>query len=470
MFGLQVDKLLSSSITKQLTTQIRYKILQGELKGGEKLPPSRNLAKELNIARNIIVQVYEQLLAEGYLESRVGSGTFVTRLKSYQPYQPVEQNGSSRNKEPVTCLRNDVIDFHAGNPDSRHFPRIQWARILKETCLDAPAGSFEYGSAAGEWPLRSALSQYLFRTKGIHCHPEQILIIPGVARGVELLAEVFREATNKVAVEDPSINFIQCILRQRGFSIYPVPVDHQGMETSNLPKDCTAGLIYVVPSHQFPIGGVLPVVRRLQLLDYALERNSYVIEDDYDSEFRYQGDPIQSLRHLAPDRVIYLGTFSKIFSPGLRLSYIIVPSHIRERVCGFMEKMNIRTSSLEQLAMARFIEDKLLDRHVYKMKKIYENKRMHLIGSLHLAFGDKIRITGENAGLHILVSFMDHKFCPSDFQKFLDNGVEVDWVEDYAILKGFHSNQLVLGYGNLSLEQITAGIQRIKNVFDCFCP
>ncbi|MFZ5989611.1 MAG: PLP-dependent aminotransferase family protein [Bacillota bacterium] len=466
MFGLHIDKSLSVSIAQQLITQIRYQVLQGKLKGGEKLPPSRNLAKELNVARNIIIQVYDQLIAEGYLESRVGSGTFIIDLKSFHLNQPAGQNKTIRHEEPMTYIRDNVIDFHSGNPDVSHFPRIQWAKILKETCLEAPSDTFGYGPVAGEPPLRSAISRYLFRTKGIDCHPDHIFIVPGATLGVDLLCKVFHKDIDNVVIEDPCISFVQHTFMQNGFSIHPVPVDHQGIKTFELPENHKIKLIYVVPSHQFPIGSILPIGRRLQLLDYARDRNAYIIEDDYDSEFRYEGGPIMSLHHLDPERVIYLGTFSKIFSPSLRLGYIILPSNLIKRVYTFMELINIRTPSLEQLAMARFIDTKLIDRHVYKMKKVYQKKRKHLINSLYLAFGDKVRVAGENAGLHVLTAFKDLEFHPSDFQKFLENGVEVDWVEDYAIRKGLHINQLVLGYGNISLEQITVGVQRIKEVIN----
>lgn len=467
MFGIQIEKTRPISIVQQLTEQIRIHILEGQLKSGEKLPPSRDLAKELHVTRNSIVQVYEQLLSEGYLVSRVGSGTFVAKLQNVQLSQtdlPYQHDNGKDYRSPLTSGRPDMIRFNAGNPDSSAFPRVKWAMLLKETCLTAPAESFEYGPAVGVWPLRSALSQYLFRAKGIRCTPDQILTVPGAARGLDLLSEVFRNQTDAVAVEDPSIDFVKTIFIRHGFTVHPIPADHLGMETAKLPDVLHAGLIYTVPSHQFPLGGVMPISRRLQLLEYAHKHNAYIIEDDYDSEFRYQGEPIQSLRHLDPERVIYLGTLSKIFSPGLSLGYLILPSPLLAKTALLMEQLNMRASTVEQLTMARFIEDKLLDRHVYKMKKAYEKKRAHLIRSLLLTFGEKVIISGENAGLHILVSFVDHTFSSSDIEAFLGNGVEVDWVEDYAFLKGFHKNQLVLGYGNLTMRQISEGIVRIRDI------
>lgn len=466
MYGLYLDKTLPLSMTKQLTNQIRQQILQDKLKGGEKLPPTRSLAKELNIARNTVIQVYEQLIAEGYLESRAGSYTYVADLGDWglrSKVQKPDRIGYEKQREQID---EDIIRFHAGNPDISVFPRIKWAKLLKDVCLEAGDDVFGYKSPAGEWELRSALSKYLFRTKDIECHPEQILIVPGATMGVDLLAKVFKGDINEVAVEDPSLSYMKNTFRENGYLIHPVFVDDKGMRIAELYEKENIRLIYVVPSHQFPLGSVMTIGRRLQLLDYARENDAYIIEDDYDSEFKFQGEPIQSLRHLDPDRVIYLGTFSKIFSPGLRLGYIIVPDALAERVKAFMEQMNIRTSPVEQLTMARFIESKLLDQHIYKMKKIYENKRKFLINSMQLAFGERVRITGENAGLHILVTFADYEFNQAVFQRLLKSRVEIDWVEDYSIRKGSHRSQLVLGYGNLSLEQITIGIERLKNVIE----
>lgn len=466
MFGIYIDKADPVSSVKQLIAQIRRQILDGQLKNGEKLPPTRELSKDLHIARNSIVQVYEQLLSEGYLVSRVGSGTFVAELQNVQlnqPAFPARQNLQDR-RVPIIDGRPDIIRFHAGNPASTAFPRKRWATMLKETCLDASAAMFEYAPAVGIWQLRSALSRYLFRAKGIQCSPDQILIIPGAARGIDLLSELFHTKTDTVIVEDPSIDFVKRIFLFRGFSVYPVPADQSGMDTSKLPIEPPSLLIYTVPSHQFPIGAVMPVNRRLHLLEYAHQHDAYIIEDDYDSEYRYQGGPIQSLRHLDQERVVYMGSFSKILSPGLNLGYMIVPLHLLDKTTLLMEQLNMRASTVEQLTLARFMEEKLLDRHVFKMKKVYEKKRAHLIRSLQLAFGDKVLISGENAGLHILVSFTDHEFSPQDFEAFVKNGVEADWVEDYASLKGLHKNRLVLGYGNLTLEQITEGIGRIREV------
>jgi len=460
MFGLQVNRALPESIVKQLTQQLRRKILSGELKRGERLPSSRDLAREFNIARNIIIQVYEQLLAEGYLNSHIGSGTFVAGIGDY--HMAPAQSPSDlwvTDKPPL----GEGIYFDAGNPDSTCFPRIKWAKLYKEVCLDSGKEAYEYGPIAGARPLRCAIGDYLYRIKGIQCHLEQIFIVPGASRGIELVARVLcREERGGCAViEDPSLDYVQHIIQQNGLKLLPVTVDKNGIQTELLPEDSTVRLVYVVPSHQFPLGCVLPIDRRLQLLTYVSSRDAYVIEDDYDSEFRYQGDPIQSLRHLNPDRVIYLGTFSKILSPGLRLGYVIMPRPLCALTQDTMEQLNIRSSTMEQLTMAGFLNQRILDRHVFRLKKIYEEKRTALITAIKHEFGSKMTISGTNAGLHVLATYA-RALCPEDFSQMKTVGVEADWVENYAILKGRHRNQLVLGYGNLSIDQISLGVQLIK--------
>ena len=460
MYGLIIDRNSPVSMLAQLTGQLRQLALDGTLRGGERLPPSRALAVELGVelgvARNTVVQVYEQLVAEGYLESRTGSGTYVAELAGYRPAGsfPVPLAPAAPRPKPV----GGIIRFGAGDPDASLFPVTQWARCLKDACLDAPPALFQYGPAAGELPLRSAIAAYLLRSKGIACAPEHVLVIPGAARGVELLVSALAPG-GPVAVEDPCIDFVQHILRASA-TVLPTPVDRLGMMPGQLPEG--ARLIYAVPSHQFPTGAVLPIGRRLKLLEHASHTGSLIVEDDYDSEFRYQGEPIQSLRHLDPERVVYLGTFSKILSPALRMGYLIAPPHLAARLEEAMEMTNLRTPALEQMALAAFLEQKLLDRHVYRMKKVYEKKRSCITAALAQAFGSAVTIEGHNAGMHLMATFSGTQFSPEDFDHFRACGVEPDWAEDYAMEKGRYSSSLVLGYGALSEEQIETGVGRLK--------
>jgi GntR family transcriptional regulator/MocR family aminotransferase len=467
MLGLRLDRTSTLSLPRQLTREIRDRLLTGRLHRGEALPPSRLLASELGVARNVIVQAYEQLVAEGYLTSHTGSGTFVADLEI--PHPGVPATHAAAPAKPAASRGHAAISFNPGLPDLNRFPFEHWAKTLKEVCLEARAGAVGYGPVQGALPLREALAGYLWRSKGIECGPEQLVIVSGAAQGVDLLARLWRGG-GFAAIEDPGYDHVRQIFEQNGFALSPIAADGQGLRTEALPERGKCTCIYVVPSHQFPLGGILPIQRRLALLEYARRKGAWIIEDDYDSEFRYRGEPIQALRQLAPDLVVYLGTFSKVFAPGLRLAFLIVPDHLRTRLCRLKEDLNLRTPPVEQLALGRFLEDRSFDRHVFKMKRVYQRKRRCLIEALSREFGGRVRIAGEDAGLHLLVSFPGHRFRRTDFPRLAERGVKVDWVEDYARRKGRHRHQLVLGYGGLELDQIDAGVRRLRAAMDNLSP
>lgn len=465
IYGLYLDKNSSQSLAGQLTAQLREAIFDGRLKCGERLPPTRVLAEELHTARNIIIQTYEQLLAEGYLESRVGSGTYVADLALQSYIRPKTDQSSSKIDRFIPSLQTkNPIYFNSGTPDLSLFPRQAWAKLLKEISLDAPDEIWGYGPIVGEPALRRAVADYLYRSKGLECSLDQIVITSGIAQGVDLTAHLLYRSGCAVVEEDPCDCFTRHIFTKNGYRIDPVPVDGDGMRTEYLPDDADVRVIYAVPSHQFPIGGILPIRRRLDLIAYTRDMEAYIIEDDYDSEFRFAGEPIQPLYQLAPDRVIYMGTFSKTFSPGIRLGFMILPEALKDGTRLLKDQLNLRTPSLIQLAMAQYLESKSFDRHIFKMKKVYETKRKQLITALHAAFGDQIRISGENAGLHLLAEFQDRVFTSSDFEELKQAGVIVDWVEDYALCSGNHENRVVLGYGGLTAEEIQVGVDIIKRV------
>lgn len=455
MFGFEIDHSSGLSNGKQLENQIREAILIGKLLAGDRLPPTRTLAKDMQIARNTVIQAYEQLLAEGYLDAREGSGTYVANIGKLP--KPKWMNYVPRIGQPK---KKDVIAFDAGNTDISSFPRAVWAKMLKEACLDADDEAFSYNYFSGHPRLKKAICSYVYRMKGIRCEQSQIIIVSGTAGGMEVLARIFERDKNRIALEDPCIHFVKKIFSDHKYELCPIKVDGQGMDVDSLNDQKNIDLIYVVPSHQYPIGGVFPVSRRIALLQYASDKNAYVIEDDYDSEFRYKGEALQAMQNLDQERVIYLGSFSKIFAPSLRLGYMILPTHLVEQVSYQLQESNLWVNPIDQLAMARFMEELQMDKHIYKMRKLYENKRKHLIHCLTEAFQDCIRISGEYAGLHLLVSF-DRELTERDFKAMEEARVEADYVEEYALVKGQHKNQLVLGHGALSLSSIEEGVIRL---------
>ncbi len=460
MFGLNVDRNSGVSMTCQLIAQMREAILYGKIEANSKMPPTRNLAGELGVSRNTIIQVYEQLIAEGYLNGVIGSGTYAADLGAHlkikkQPANIVpEGTRSERDRK--------AIAFYAGNPDVSAFPRTMWAKALKEACLYADKDAFGYGEPKGNIELRKALAGYLYRAKGIYCGSERIFIVPGTSAGLEMVSALLYDEGCLAAVEDPCLKFVRRAISKNSFDVMPIESDSQGMRTELLPEGSNIKMIYTAPSHQYPLGGVLPIARRLDLLDYARDYGAYIIEDDYDSEFRYAGEPIQPLWSLGGERVIYLGSFSNVFSPSLRMAYIVMPQNLTERMEAVLRKINVWVGTIEQIALADLIESKQFDRHVYRMKRLYDRKRKLLIRCLKEAFGTEIIISGELAGFYIMIT-LKRNITDEDRKSITENGIEADYAEDYAVIKGKHKNKVVLGYGNLSEAGIEEGVKRLRN-------
>ena len=267
---------------------------------------------------------------------------------------------------------------------------------------------------------------------------------------------------DEVVIEDPVTYEVQQILMSSGAQLFPVPVDERGMQTDLLPLDKRPRLIFVTPSHQFPQGGILPVQRRLHLLQFARTADCYLVEDDYDSEFRYVGSPISSLQGLSPERVIYVGTFSKILAPALRLGYLVLPAELVERSRSIKRLLDLHSPSLEQLMLAQFIESGKLERHIVRMKRVYQRRRHVLITTLRQHFSEQVEIVGDATGLHLVARFPRVTFTPEIIAAIERSGVHVYPVERHAIVKGRHLHEIILGYGHLSPAHIERGIGQLK--------
>jgi GntR family transcriptional regulator/MocR family aminotransferase len=463
MLWITIDRTLDMPLTRQVYEQIRTQILKGELVAGERLPPTRELASNLGISRNVVVEVYEQLLAEGYIETRLGSGTYVAE-GAYLSQQVRTDYLSFFEMQHLKDETNDVIDFRSGIPALDMFPRHIWGQTAKRVCIETPHSIFGYGHPEGRIELRHILSLYLKRTRGVHCHPDQLVITSGATQALSLIAKLLLSPGDEVMIEDPITHEIQTIFSSTGAVLHPIPVDEQGMKTDLIPPNKKPRFIFVTPSHQFPLGGTLPIQRRIQLIQFARTVDCFIVEDDYDSEFRYQGAPIHSLQGLDPDRVIYIGTFSKILSPALRLGYLVLPPSLTKRCQDLKWFTDLHAPSLQQLTLARFIDERHLERHIRKMKKIYKARRDHLKKCLVEQFGTKVKISGDSTGLHLVAEFQNIEFSNEKVQEIMaDHKVKIYPVELHAIRKGVHQNKIILGYGNLTIEEIEEGIHRLKS-------
>ncbi len=469
MLWIPIDRSLDIPLIRQIYQQIRKRILNGQLKANERLPSTRKMASELNVSRNVILEAYDQLLAEGFLVARRGSGTYVAAgafLEKHKKASTVQSFHWNKNNKKD----ENVIDFRSGIPALDLFPRKTWAKLSYTTLNDSSPSVLGYDIPEGRLELRRALSGYLLKTRGVVCHPDQIVITSGATQAMTLISRLLISPNDTVVMEDPITVDIQMIFKSAGACIYPIPVDKDGMKTSFLPLDKNPKFVYVTPSHQFPLGGTLPIQRRIQLINYSRETNCYLIEDDYDSEFRYEGSPISSLQGLEPERVLYIGSFSKILSPALRMGYLILPSELIEKCRTLKWFSDLHTPSLEQLILARFIKEGHLERHISKMKKIYRRRRDFLINALKSAFSNKVNVFGDSTGLHLIVEFKEQQFSKELLEEIEQFGVKIYLVEDHAIEKGKHSNQIILGYGHLNNEEIEEGINKLQQAIYNIAP
>lgn len=460
MTWVTIDRLQKTPLIRQIYTQLRTKILNGEFSAGYRLPSTRQLAEELEVSRNVVLEAYEQLLAEGFLEGHTGAGTFVAEgayLKKTDPITPfmMEKKLSKMNYD-------SIIDFRSGIPALDLFPRKQWGQIVKRVSIETDHSLFGYDSPEGRIEFRTVLADYLLRTRGVECHPEQLVITSGATQAFTLVAKLLLSPNDKVIIEDPITHEIQTIFQSYGASLFPIKVDEYGMVTTQIPTEIKPAFIFVTPSHQFPMGGTLPIQRRIHLIEFARKVGSYIIEDDYDSEFRYEGPAVSSLQGLDPKRTIYIGTFSKILSPALRLGYLILPPSLIERGRRLKYFSDLHTPSIEQLSLALFIKEGYLEKHIFRMRKIYRKRRDFLKEQLCKKFGDRVRIHGDSTGLHLVAEFDEIYFTDSLLSKIYGNGVKVYPVELHTINKGFYTNQIILGFGYLNEAQIKEGITKLE--------
>jgi GntR family transcriptional regulator/MocR family aminotransferase len=459
MFWLPIEKASKVPIIRQIYTQIKANILSGVLKEKERLPSSRELANELKVSRNVVVVAYELLYVEGYVEGKIGAGTFVASGAFLE-------NVSREDKEKTKCTSHhskdrDIIDFKPGVPALDIFPRTKWLRCYNEVVKGAPDSLFGYHKPEGLLELRESLVNYLYRTRGIRCSADQIIITTGAAQGLSLCSQLSIFDQDQIYLEDPSSEDLYNIFTSRGSRVQPIEVDELGVVTSQLYNKSPAKLIYVTPSHQYPLGGMLPIQRRIELIMYARSYNAYIVEDDYDSEFRYTTAPVSSLHELDPNHVIYIGTFSKTLSPALRLGYMILPPHLVQESREIKRFTDLHSTIIDQSVLSLFIEQGHLERHIRKSSKLYKKRRELLIKELKQSFKG-IEIHGASTGLHFVIEFPTIKYCDTILLKLKENKVMIHPLKKYSRKNEKLLNKWVLGFGNVSEEQIKTGMERLK--------
>jgi GntR family transcriptional regulator/MocR family aminotransferase len=392
---------LSAGIYRQL----REAVLDGRFRPGERLPPSRELAGQLGVARNTVATVYERLTAEGFLTARVGSGTFVADRGT--PRSRRAPIGPAVGPRPVWAevaalppLPGRPFDFRVGVPDWRLFPLQTWRRLVNGALRAAVLRGGDYRDPAGYPPLRAAIARYIAVSRSVHCAAEDVLVTHGAQQAVDLIVRVLVEPGTTVAVEEPGYPPVRALLRAHGARVVGIPVDAEGIVVSAIPR--AARMVYVTPSHQFPLGAVLSAARRAALLDWARRRGGVIVEDDYDSEFRFTDRPLEPLQSLDDSgRVIYVGTFSKTLLPMLRVGFLVAPASLQPALVVAKELSDWRGDLTTQVALHRFIDDGLLGRHIRRATRQYRDRRTAILDRLGSGLADWLEPVPSAAGLHV---------------------------------------------------------------------
>ena len=480
--AIHLDKNSQTPLYQQVTAQIRIAILQGRLKPNQKLPSSRNLAYSLTISRSTVTLSYEQLESEGYLITRRGSGTYICSqipddwLKS-EPVDPVTNEKGQ--KYPLSEFGRNLlsigqlelsepdydISFRYGNPASEYFPLKQWRKFLTRYSDNCPELLNYASDAAGYFPLRQEIANYLARSRAVRCRAEQVIIINGSQQALNLIARLMLDTGDWVAMENPGyLGARHCFMGQLA-NIQPITITEEGVDVEALSGyQQNFKLVYVTPSHQFPTGVTLSLSRRIALLQWAEKTNTLIIEDDYDSEYRYGEQPIPSLQGMDRSHsVIYIGTFSKIVFPSLRIGYLVMPDNWIPIISKAKWLCDRFCPILEQYALTDWIAQGYFERHIRRMRQLYNLRRQALIRAFEKYFGDRVTIFGANAGIHVMVKIKTSLPDEVVIQKAAEAGIGLISARGYY-LQPRYQGEFIFGYAQLTEAQIDRGISILAKI------
>ncbi|GGA15583.1 PLP-dependent aminotransferase family protein [Dyella caseinilytica] len=414
-----LDMAGSTPMYDQLSEWFRRAILEGRLRPGQRVPSTRSLAKELRISRVPVLSAYEQLYAEGYLETFVGAGTCVARAipgKAAKPNDTRERHDPVPSATPRTVAQrvadlrvppqtwaNTQGAFRVGLPAIDHFPITTWSKLINHHARKPPMELMVYGEPMGYLPLREAIAEYLGTVRTVRCDASQILITTGSQHGLQICIHALINTGDSVWMEDPGYPGARQALRTLGADIVPVPVDDEGLDVeAGIRLNRHARAAYISPSHQFPLGVTMSAARRMQLLSWASNSGAWIIEDDYDSEYRFGGRPLASLQGMDTEgRVVYVGTFSKVMFPALRVGYLVVPKDLVPAFAAVRDAFDTFSSTLYQVVLTDFIREGHFARHIRRMRTLYLERRNALLEAIDTYMGDKLEVIGTQAGMQL---------------------------------------------------------------------
>jgi len=478
-----INRTADTPIYRQVYQAFRSAVMEGRLRAGERVPSTRTLAVELGVSRIPVLNAYAQLVAEGYLESRTGAGTVISRSLP----NPIAKTGAAgkdgakprprRNlparpsAAPSKSARNVLARrgwgaFSVGQSALDRFPFPIWNRLVLRQCRKATARSYDYGDPLGFEDLRQTIAAYVRTARAVRCTADEIMIVGGTQQALEITARVLLEPGSSVWMEEPGYSFARRVFQLRGCRVVPVPVDGEGLDVAEgIRRSAASRVALVSPSHQYPLGSTMSVSRRIALLEWAERMGSWIIEDDYDSEFRYETMPIASLQGLDWNRrVIYIGTFSKVLFPSLRLGYIVIPHDLVEQFVSVRFTMDLAPPGFFQRVLADFIREGHFSRHIRKMRAIYGERRAVLINSLRDELGMDVPITGEQAGTHLSLILRGILKGESDVALAERAARKSLWLVPLSTsyLASAPDQGLVLGFGSTAAAEIPPSVSKLR--------
>jgi GntR family transcriptional regulator / MocR family aminotransferase len=478
-----LDRQAKKSLQRQIYDSFREGIIERRLRAGQRIPSTRALAAELGISRFPVLNAYAQLLAEGYFESRVGAGTVISSLLT-DPVPSTERNPVrtaatscgprrvARRASTVAPPRNSLWlqgfgAFCVGQVAFDQFPLPVWSRIVARLCRRMNGKAAHYGEVTGAKALRESIATYLRTSRSLRCEPEQVVIVSGSQQALELTARVLLDPGSRVWMEEPGYGLARDVFTLAGCHLVPVPVDSEGLNVAAGIRLCrTARAAFVTPSHQYPLGVIMTAARRFRLLEWAQSTGAWIIEDDYDSEYRYGSMPIASLQGLdANARVVYIGTFSKVLFPALRLGYVVIPPDLIDHFRAIRRVADLGPPTFYQEVLAEFITEGHFARHIRRMRGVYAERREMLVEAIRSELGATVDMLGGEAGLHLTITLPagTHELAIAEraaqqklwlwplSRQYIGNG------------KGAQPG-FVLGFGNVELKEIRPAVRKLQSL------
>lgn len=484
---ITLDRRQNRPVYGQLYDWFRTAITEGRMRPGQRLPSSRSVAAELRISRISVTNAYEQLLSEGYLETFVGSGTCVARTipdEAFDPEGAGERAGSEQvvaksDRRTVSARALALLPrgpepwlhhraaFRVAMPALDEFPINIWSKLVARHSRAQSRGMMAYGDTMGYLPFRKATAEYLNAFRGVRCDASQVLVTTGSQQGLQITAQVLLDPGNRVFVEDPGYPGARLAFLSSGAELLPAPLDDDGMmEPGNIGRRRPAHVAYVTPSHQYPLGMTMSAARRMSLLNWARTTESWVIEDDYDSEYRFDSRPIASLQGLdTHGRVIYIGTFSKVLFPALRLGYVVVPKDLVRIFAAVRDAADIFSSTLYQLVLTDFISEGHFAPYIRRLRMLYMDRRKTLVNAIRREMGDFLEVIGAEAGMH-LVGLLPPEISDMKIsEEAAQNGISAMPLSACCLIPPTRGG-LVLGYAGPNVRQINDGVRKLAIILN----